>query len=161
MVALFQDRFLRAILPYTCFLKIFGICICPSTTKRKLINGVQLLHFWKFAWFILNFINQIFSFMRRTFYLKFVPGFLFPFREFLICIINYSTSCILDSLVHAMLLSTIGRTVDYLLLLIENIDSKLQNPKLFRIRNISTVFICWCCLMVCTKYYRPTAYAFL
>jgi hypothetical protein len=154
MDALFQKRFLASSLPYDCFLKLFGVYICPSTiTEQKLIN---VFHLWKLAWFILNFLNQIFSFMRRTIYVKFVPGFLFPFREYLICIVNYSTSCILDAMVHLLLLSSIRRTVACLFLHIENIDSKLQRPKLLKIRRLSIACIYWCFLTVLYTYTSET-----
>jgi len=107
VVAFFQERFIRAILPLSILLKLTGVDITyPSGSKRKLV----LLKLWKLSWFFLNFINQIFILLRRTLHLKFVPGFFFPFREYLIVFVNYSVSCTVDVLVHLLLLLSIRRT---------------------------------------------------
>jgi hypothetical protein len=140
----FKERFLCAISPFNGLLKFTGVYIYPSGSQRKL----TLINLWATAWFILNFLSQLYVLLNKTIYLKFACGFSFPFREYIITFVNYWVSCTFDVIVHLMLFFKIRKIVTDLFVLLKSCDSQLKLPKLNRIRIISIAFIVWCLFMV-------------
>lgn len=145
MAESFKIYFLQASLLLNRILKISGVYICPCGSKRKLM----LINLWSSVWLLISFQVQLFVFINRVYNLPFL---LFGamsslnLREFLINMINYLASCILDALVHLLLTVTIRETVNLFLTVLEPIDAKLQSPVLRkylsrRIRIISIVLI--------------------
>ena len=145
MAESFKVQFLQAILFFNRVLKLCGVNICPSGSKRNLV----LINLWGSVWLISNFQTQLFVFINRVYYVQFLPLSAvssFNLRETLINSINYLASCIEDVLVHFLLLTSIRGTVDLLFTWLEPIHIKLQSPNsrhvlLRRIRIISLALI--------------------
>jgi len=69
MAESFKVQFLQAILYFDRVLKLCGVCICPSGSKRKL----ALINLWSSVWLISNFQIQLFVFINRVYYVQFLP----------------------------------------------------------------------------------------
>ena len=148
MANLFRERFQGAISPLNCILKFMGVFICPSAGSQQ---KMRLINLWTALWLILCFLIQIHVLLNKTFYLKFVRGFRFPFREYVITFVNYSVSCTFDVIIHLQLLFTIRKTVADLLDILKPSDGQLERPNMKRIRLLSIAFIVWCFFTVIPK----------